>query len=194
MTAGQALSLATRGPRFPCISSSSVPPPPIRQDGEPVGTQSWQHIGIGGASRLHPSHTTVRTGPYTAVRLVERPSTTPGSVTHAPPPMVRPFPAAVGASPLLSSRKASYAGFLPLSTCENHVPSPRQPFGPSKSARSSTMPSADSCTAFMVPCGSLSPIFETRCRPPGVSSTAFTAHLPDLQPCPLVDMDFAIRC
>src|SRR5216684_1045937 len=27
-------------------------------------------IGIGGASRLHPSHTTVRTGPYTAVREV----------------------------------------------------------------------------------------------------------------------------
>jgi hypothetical protein len=30
---------------------------------------SW--IGIGGASRLRPSHTTVRTGPYTAVREVE---------------------------------------------------------------------------------------------------------------------------
>src|ERR1039458_4924890 len=28
-------------------------------------------IGIGGASRLRPSHTTVRTGPYTAVRKVE---------------------------------------------------------------------------------------------------------------------------
>src|ERR1039458_650942 len=27
-------------------------------------------IGIGGASRLRPSHTTVRTGPYTAVREV----------------------------------------------------------------------------------------------------------------------------
>src|ERR1035437_8145032 len=27
--------------------------------------------GIGGASRLRPSHTTVRTGPYTAVRKVE---------------------------------------------------------------------------------------------------------------------------
>src|ERR1035437_4913528 len=27
-------------------------------------------IGIGGASRLRPSHTTVRTGPYTAVRKV----------------------------------------------------------------------------------------------------------------------------
>ena len=28
-------------------------------------------IGIGGASGLRPSHTTVRTGPYTAVREVE---------------------------------------------------------------------------------------------------------------------------
>jgi len=27
-------------------------------------------IGIGGASQLRPSHTTVRTGPYTAVREV----------------------------------------------------------------------------------------------------------------------------
>ncbi len=62
------------------------------------------------------------------------------------------------------------------------------------SSGSSTMPSADSCTAIWVPYGSLSPVSETRCRPPGVSSTAFTAHLPDLQPRPLMDMDFAISC
>ena len=41
-----------------------------------------------------------------------------------------------------------------------------------------------------LPC--LSPEFETRRRPPGVSTTAFTTHLPDLQPWPLMDMDFGI--
>jgi hypothetical protein len=35
--------------------------------------------------------------------------------------------------------------------------------------RSSTMPATDSCIAVRVPCGSLSPESETRCRPPGVS-------------------------
>jgi hypothetical protein len=45
-----------------------------------------------------------------------------------------------------------------------------------------TMPSADFCTGVRKPCGSLSPVTETRRRPPEVSSTAFTAHPPGLQP------------
>src|SRR5512135_949454 len=45
-----------------------------------------------------------------------------------------------------------------------------------------TMPSADFCTGVRVPRGPLSPVSETRCRPPEVSSIAFTAHPPDLQP------------
>jgi hypothetical protein len=45
-----------------------------------------------------------------------------------------------------------------------------------------TMPSADFCTGVREPRGSLSPVSKTRCRPPEVSSTAFTAHPPDLQP------------
>jgi hypothetical protein len=45
-----------------------------------------------------------------------------------------------------------------------------------------TMPSADFCTGVREPCGPLSPVAETRHRPPEVSSTAFTAHPPDLQP------------
>src|SRR3954452_1510030 len=45
-----------------------------------------------------------------------------------------------------------------------------------------TMPSADFCTGVRVPCGPLSPVTGTRRRPPEVSSTAFTAHPPDLQP------------
>jgi len=38
------------------------------------------------------------------------------------------------------------------------------------------------------------PKLRTERRPPGVSLTAFAAHLPDLQPWPLMDLDFAIRC
>ena len=34
----------------------------------------------------------------------------------------------------------------------------------------------------------------TRCRSPGVSPAAFLAHPPDLQPWPLMDMDFATSC
>src|SRR3954465_2371907 len=45
-----------------------------------------------------------------------------------------------------------------------------------------TMPSADFCTGVKGPHGPLSPATETRRRPPEVSSTAFTAHPPDLQP------------
>src|SRR3954447_8479304 len=45
-----------------------------------------------------------------------------------------------------------------------------------------TMASADFCTEVRVPRGPLSPVSRTRRRPPEVSSTAFTAHPPDLQP------------
>ena len=55
-----------------------------------------------------------------------------------------------------------------------------------------TMPSADFCAAVRSPRGPLSPEFGTRRRSPEVSSIAFPAHLPDLQPRPLMDMDFAI--
>ncbi|CAN0507073.1 unnamed protein product, partial [Phaeothamnion confervicola] len=46
-------------------------------------------------------------------------------------------------------------------------------------------PRSGRLTASSVPVG-------TRCRPPQVSSIAFTAPLPDLQPWPLMDLDFAI--
>jgi hypothetical protein len=45
-----------------------------------------------------------------------------------------------------------------------------------------TMPSADFCTGVREPRGPLSPVSKTRRRPPEVSSIAFTAHPPDLQP------------
>jgi hypothetical protein len=44
------------------------------------------------------------------------------------------------------------------------------------------MPSADFCTGVRGPYGLLSPVAKTRRRPPEVSSIAFTAHPPDLQP------------
>jgi predicted nucleotidyltransferase len=44
------------------------------------------------------------------------------------------------------------------------------------------LPSADFCDVVRLPHGSLSPESGTRRRPPEVSSTAFTAHLPDLHP------------
>src|SRR3954468_203511 len=55
-----------------------------------------------------------------------------------------------------------------------------------------TMPSADFCTGVKEPRGPLSLVSETRRRSPEVSSTAFTAHPPDLQPGPLMDVDFAV--
>ena len=45
-----------------------------------------------------------------------------------------------------------------------------------------TMPSADFCTGVREPHGPLSPVSRTRRRPPEVSSIAFIAHPPDLQP------------
>jgi hypothetical protein len=63
-----------------------------------------------------------------------------------------------------------------------------RPFGESPPTRAS----ADSCVAVREPHNPLSPEFETRRRLPGVSTTAFTAHLPDLQPWPWMDMDCAI--
>jgi len=56
------------------------------------------------------------------------------------------------------------------------------------------MASADSWVAVKEPHDPLSPESGTRPRPPEVSTAAFTAHLPNLQPWPLMDMDFAIIC
>ncbi|ACT08310.1 hypothetical protein Dd1591_3499 [Dickeya chrysanthemi Ech1591] len=57
-----------------------------------------------------------------------------------------------------------------------------------------TMPSADSCPPVSVPYDTLSSECRTPDRPPGVSSAAFTTHLPDLPPRLLMVMAFAITC
>src|ERR1035441_6313516 len=54
------------------------------------------------------------------------------------------------------------------------------------------MPAADFCRTVRRDCSLLSPDSGSCSRPPEVSSTAFHAQPPDLQPAPLMDMDFAI--
>ena len=54
------------------------------------------------------------------------------------------------------------------------------------------MPSADFCPRVRMNYFTLSPACVTCSRSPEVSSTAFNAQPPDLQPVPLMDMDFAI--
>ena len=57
-----------------------------------------------------------------------------------------------------------------------------------------TTPSADSCAPVGSPFDFPSSNNGTWRRPPQVSSIAFTAPPPDLQPWPLMEPDFAIRC
>ena len=56
------------------------------------------------------------------------------------------------------------------------------------------MPFADFCDTVKVNRFTLSHESVTCRRSPEVSSTAFDAQLPDLQPVPLMDTDFAVTC
>ena len=55
-------------------------------------------------------------------------------------------------------------------------------------------PSADFCYEIKAPCDALSHDSATHSRSPEVSSTAFRTQPPDLQPVPLMDMDFVVTC
>ena len=55
-------------------------------------------------------------------------------------------------------------------------------------------PSADFCRPVRTDCSILSLDSETNGRSPEVISTAFRTQPPNLQPVPLMDMDFAINC
>ena len=55
-----------------------------------------------------------------------------------------------------------------------------------------TMPSANFCRPVGSDCSSLGPEFRTDGRSPEVSSTAFSAQPPDLQPTPLIDLDSVV--
>jgi hypothetical protein len=54
------------------------------------------------------------------------------------------------------------------------------------------MPSADFCRPVRTDRSILSPVFGASGRPPEVSSTAFRTQPPNLQPVPLMDMDFVV--
>ena len=56
------------------------------------------------------------------------------------------------------------------------------------------MPSADFCCGIKAPCDAFSHEFATPSRSPEVSSTAFRTQPPDLQPVPLMDLDFVVIC
>ena len=56
-----------------------------------------------------------------------------------------------------------------------------------------TTPAADFCRPVRMDRSTLSPDSGTNGRSPEVSSTAFGAQPPDLQPVPLMDMDFAVN-
>ena len=57
-----------------------------------------------------------------------------------------------------------------------------------------TTPSADFCRPVRTDCSILSLDSETNGRSPEVISTAFRAQPPNLQPVPLMDMDFVVTC
>jgi hypothetical protein len=58
--------------------------------------------------------------------------------------------------------------------------------------RRTTMPSADFCCEIKAPYGAFSHVSVTHSRSPEVSSTAFRTQPPNLQPVPLMDMDFVV--
>ena len=104
----------------------------------------------------------------------------------------------IGPSLLLSSWKANTSWFFcrlsPLS---------RAPYSPlpltcwrravrACGIRLPTLPSADFCRPVRIDHSTLSLDSETNGRSPEVSSTAFGAQPPDLQPVPLMDMGFAL--
>ena len=78
-------------------------------------------------------------------------------------------------------RSSSRAAYLPLPSVWAFA------------ARAATMPAADFCRTLRMDRSTLSPDSGTCSRPPEVSSTVFHAQPPDLQPAPLMDMDFAIN-
>jgi hypothetical protein len=96
----------------------------------------------------------------------------------------------LGASPLPpASRTRCVFCCVPMSSSPAYLPLLSVwAFG----RRRPTMPAADSCTVVNVPCGPFSPDSRTPRRPPEVSSTAFTTHLPDLPPRSLMVVDFTI--
>ncbi len=117
------------------------------------------------------------------------------AVNDSVPPL-RPF----GASPLFSSKKANSSWLfcrLSLMSHAAYLPLPLTCFRRTVRAFSTivpTTPAADFCRPVRTSCPILSPVSRANGRPPEVSSTAFNAQPPNLQPMPLMDMDFVVSC
>ena len=77
-------------------------------------------------------------------------------------------------------RSSSRAAYLPLPSVKAFA------------TCAATMPAADFCRMVRVNRSTLSPDSGTCGRPPAIRLTAFDAQPPDLQPAPLMDMDFAV--
>ncbi len=78
-------------------------------------------------------------------------------------------------------------------TDRSHYPPRGGPSWPS-SVAGLTAPAADFCRPVRMDRSTLSPDSGTNGRSPEVSSTAFRTQPPNLQPVPLMDMDFAVTC
>jgi hypothetical protein len=151
--------------------------------------------------RLHPSHTTGHTGPYPAVRRIER---TPAPAEGVTAEVWKPTTAKALRSLLCRAVRlhrsaltcrtditaCSAAWRLRVVRVYSLLPTVRA-FG---RIAPPTMPSADFCAAVRSPCDDLSLVAETQRRPPEVRPTAFAARPPDLPPRPLMTVDFAIAC
>jgi hypothetical protein len=146
--------------------------------------------------RLLPSHTTVHTGPYTAVRWIKRGrSFTPAPKAQPAKPAVSvsvPSNDAVRASPFPVAPKARYLEFGRLADTRSPHLCVLPAFRPSAKLASPTMPSADFCAAVRLPYDNLSLESGTQRRSPEVRATAFAARPPDLPPRSLMAVDFAI--
>jgi len=164
-------------------------------------------IGIGGTSWSRPSPTTVRTGPYTAVRWrrhatagarVARPPACDNHL-HQPPDTPGRGRRALHRGPrhrVFGSSRQTVWGFTPHRLAKGQLQLVVLPLGPHEQpalqapshrsglrrANPATMPSADFCGAVAGPCEPASPDCETPRRSPEVSSTAFAAHPPRVKP------------
>src|SRR5437764_8240548 len=122
------------------------------------------------------------------------------SVPRSPADDSVPSGRSFGASPLYSSIKANTSWFFcrlsPMSRAAYSplpLPSLRRTVWAFIRCRTTT-PAADFCRPVGTDHSALSPDSRTNDRSPEVSSTAFRTQPPNLQPVPLMDMDFTVSC
>ncbi len=112
-----------------------------------------------------------------------------GSLTC--PTSVSPLPGSFRASPYPPLASSAEADWLAHYRCEFRRLLPAITVR-AFATHVATMPSADFCCEIKASCDAFSHVFVTRNRSPEVSSTAFPAQPPNLQPASLMDMGFAV--